>query len=591
MYSKPLLVLPRILVRLVLLIVLLIFLLSQNYAPGATVLSAPTTSPAHRAAIVHAASPLTPPCGTLNATPLSHVDTLAGWEVVAGTDSLSTTMIAVPGYDGQAVQLKYHLRTQGSAENWVQLKYVLPQPVLLPSGAHLRFFHRGTAINALQVGLITAQGNYFSFDMKNVTHTPWWTYVTWDVRGLKRGDQLFDFSIPITAVFISVKKINEDGVGGLGSFTVDELQYLDMAKRPVPVHFEPLTATTTTTVTQQAAAWIASQQYTATGLLRSWKEEAVDNAWLYDQALGLLVLSEAGYTIEATRLANRLHTLQNQDGSWYEGYQYLTAKPITKTVEMTITTVTTPTAVGAQAWAIYALARYAAKQVSLQAYQDARAGANWLAELQRSDGSLPAAPSEAGAPTEPNLDAWWAFKAAGYQAQAYQVQRFLLSEQPNRYVWDGALGRFRASPDAASAGSYAIFLDNQTWGAAFLRAVGRDTDARRALSYARWTLATTFNGGTSCGFDGAGPFAIWNEGTLQYVAVQGENSQYYWNEMVRQQESDGSLPGAPDGFEGYTVWLTRWHGIAPTAWLYFAGTSGPFNRIPSFVFLPGIEKS
>jgi hypothetical protein len=454
----------------------------------------------------------------------------------------------------------------------------------------LRFFYSGTTINALQVGLITAQGNYFSFDMKNVTHVPWWTYVSWDIQGFKQGNQLFDFNTPITAVFISVKKTDQDGDGGLGSFAIDELQYVDMVKRSVPDHFEPITATTTITVTQQAAAWIASQQYPATGLLKSWKEESVDYAWLYDQALGLIVLSEAGYTTKATQLANRLHTIQNKDGSWYEGYHYLTTKPITKTVGMTITTVTTPTAVGAQAWAVYALARYAAKQVSLQAYQDAREGAGWLAGLQRADGSVPAIPGESGAPTEPNLDAWWAFKATGYQAQAYHLQQFLLKEQSNQQVWDRAVGRFRASPDAASAGSYAIFLDNQTWGAAFLRAVGRDTDARRALSYARWTLAATSHDGRGiCGFDGAGPFSLWNEGTLQYIAVQGENSQYYWNEMIRQQASDGSLPGSSEEFEGYTVWLTRWHGIAPTAWLYFAGTGRPFNSIPSFVSLPLIR--
>ena len=39
----------------------------------------------------------------------------------------------------------------------------------------------------------------------------------------------------------------------------------------------------------------------------------------------------------------------------------------------------------------------------------------------------------------------------------------------------------------------------------------------------------------------------------------------------------GGVPGSPDRFAGYMVWLTRWHGVAPTAWLYFALTPGePF---------------
>ncbi|HEC35854.1 MAG TPA: hypothetical protein ENI39_04895 [Anaerolineae bacterium] len=40
---------------------------------------------------------------------------------------------------------------------------------------------------------------------------------------------------------------------------------------------------------------------------------------------------------------------------------------------------------------------------------------------------------------------------------------------------------------------------------------------------------------------------------------------------------EGSAAGSPDNFAGGGVWTTRWHGIAPTAWLYFALTPGePF---------------
>jgi hypothetical protein len=36
------------------------------------------------------------------------------------------------------------------------------------------------------------------------------------------------------------------------------------------------------------------------------------------------------------------------------------------------------------------------------------------------------------------------------------------------------------------------------------------------------------------------------------------------------------MPGAADDFVGGGVWTSRWHGVAPTAWLYFALTGGPF---------------
>ena len=199
-----------------------------------------------------------------------------------------------------------------------------------------------------------------------------------------------------------------------------------------------------------------------------------------------------------------------------------------------------------------------------------------MASLQREDGCLPALSGETTAPTEPNLGAWWALRVTGHYTQAHRLQDFLLRE-----VWDDDVGRFKAGPD-----EYQVFLDNQTWGAAFLRAVNRPADARRALSYARWALATFSGDGNVCGFDGAGPFSVWNEGTLQYAAARGENSQFYWEEMSDQQAPDGGMPGSPDDLQAYIVWLTTWHGVAPTAWLYFAGTGGPFPVIRPVAYLP-----
>ena len=458
------------------------------------------------------------------------------------------------------------------AFNWVQLRRDFDPPLDLSAGDHLRFFRQGTMTNTLEVGLVISDTNYIARPWNKATHVPWWTYGTWDFRDFCMDGQLYlDFG-QVQAIFISVTKSDKDDLGGLGSFTVDELQYLDIASRDVPSSFECVTAAPT--VTQQAAAWVADQWEDA-GLLKSWHEEPADFAWLYDQALGLIVLSETDPD-RAEQLATTLHNLQNDDGSWYAGYHYSTTLPITRTDR-----VTTDTPVGANAWTVYSLVYYFLRSGDTIAYQDALEGATWLSDLQQPDGSLPALPGQTTAPTEPNLDAWWAFQAVGYQTQAITLQNFLMNK-----VWDSDVGRFKASPD-----SYEIFLDNQTWGAAFLRAVGRKEDARKALSYARWTLAATSSDGRICGFDGAGPFSVWNEGTLQYIAAQGENSRYYWNQMVSQQASDGGMPGSPDSFRGYIVWLTRWHGIAPTSWLYLAGTCGPFPHPICRVYLPAIFKN
>lgn len=520
-----------------------------------------------------ALSSVDPPCGVLDGVMIDSLEVVGDWCVITGSGAISATLMTVTGHAGQALQLSYNLGITPGA--WVQLRRDFSPSLDLSAGDHLRFFHRGTTSNTLEVGLVSAAGeNYFGSPWDRATHVPTWTYATWNFRDFRKEGHPLPALSQVKAIFISVKKDGGDS-GGTGSFMVDELQYLNVASRTVPSEFEPVTASPT--VTQRAADWVADQQQPG-GLLKSWREESADYAWLYDQALGLIVLSESGHITGADRLAVRLHELQHPNGYWYAGYHYLDG-----------TEVVTTTPVGANAWTAYALTRYGVIRhgpslIHADAYVDARECAGWLASLQRDDGSLPALPGETTAPTEPNLDAWWAFQATGYCTQAQRLQNLLLGQ-----VWDPQIGRFKSSPD-----TYQIFLDNQTWGAALLSAIHREDDARRALSYARWTLGATSFDGAICGFDGAGPFSVWNEGTLQYVAARGENSPYYWEEMISQQALDGSLPGSPDGFQGYIVWLTPMRGVAPTSWLYFAGTGGPFHVAPycaSSIYLPLILRN
>ena len=166
----------------------------------------------------------------------------------------------------------------------------------------------------------------------------------------------------------------------------------------------------------------------AGGLLKSWDEDA-SYAWLYDQALALLVLTKTRVS-QARKLAETLQSLQNPDGSWYAGYDHLNNEPIDDP--------TRP--VGAIAWLVYALSQYAFRCCSSSAFQTAKRGAAWLAILQRQDGSLPALPGETTAPTEPNLDAWWAFRVTGYHEEADALQNYLLNE-----VWDSVIKRFKSS--------------------------------------------------------------------------------------------------------------------------------------------------
>ncbi|MGD9100810.1 MAG: hypothetical protein PVF45_10050, partial [Anaerolineae bacterium] len=297
-----------------------------------------------------------------------------------------------------------------------------------------------------------------------------------------------------------------------------------------------------------AAAWIASRQQPS-GLVWSWEEETPGKAWLYDQALALIVLSETDMDRAAT-LAATLAGLQNMDGSWYDGYYAGSATPLTLNKWE-----------GSVAWLVYALTRHVQAGGDPVHVTHAISGATWLKsrQAQFADGRVHNS-------TEATLDAWWAFQTTGFETEADQVERYLLQDawREDQKRWN------RGYQDPI------IVLDTQTWGASFAKAVGEPARGLAALSFAEYTLATTDFRGTIRGLDGAGPFSVWNEGTAQYVVAGGRGAQFYLDELRRQQRADGAMPGSPDDFWGGDVWLTRWHGIAPTAWLYFAETGGPF---------------
>jgi len=300
-------------------------------------------------------------------------------------------------------------------------------------------------------------------------------------------------------------------------------------------------------------------------LLKSWQEESDHFAYTYDQGLALIVLANTDLA-KARLIVEALNPLQNTDGSWYDNYDYVTQTP----------TGGFKKDIGPVAWWVFGLMRYYALETDKSrleaAYQNARKGAAWIASHQRSDGSIRIVRN--GVLQEPitewNISAWWALQATGYQVQADRLRDYLVNQ-----VWDSGMGRFKSSTN-----QYQIFLDAQTWGAAFLRAINNPTDARRALSYARAALVTTSSDESECGYDGAGPFSMWNEGTLQYIDQGGENSLLHLQDVIDQLAPDGGLPNSPDNFTGYIIWLSQWHGVAPTAWLYFAATGEPFKITP-----------
>jgi hypothetical protein len=483
----------------------------------------------------------------------------------------SGTVKAIAGHSDTALQLEYNLGAGNG--NWAQIRCDFDPPLDLSAYDHLRFDWRGDpdAANSLEVGLIDQAGitqRIFARGYHHVTHHYWWgqLVVPFNFLAPWTPDSTFDSS-QVAAFFLSVVKDPVDDVGSVGSIAIDNLNAYNVVSRTIPSDFS--TVATNTVASTAAAQWLTSQQQ-ATGLLKSWAEESTCTAHIYDQALALIVFSREGMWAQADALVAALAEAQNDNGSWSKSYDCNDDNfPCIHCQEWE----------GDIAWAVYAMSRYMDLGGAHPQAATARDhAADWLVtRINPADGCLIIDH------TEGTIDAWWALQAAGsdYRDEADQLKNCLLT-----YYWDDTMGRFKGGKDW-----WQPYLDNQTWGGAFLRAIGRGESARRALSYAYEVLRLPAQGGQIFGFDGqGGPWSVWNEGTGQYAATGGYQANDFVQEILAQQRPDGAVPGSPDDFTGGGVWTTRWHGVAPTAWLYFALNGEPFHPPPWKVWLPVVVK-
>jgi hypothetical protein len=465
----------------------------------------------------------------------------------------------IAGYSDTALELAYDLGNDDG--NWVQVRCNFDSPLDVSAYDHLRFDWRGDpdAANSLHVGLINpgdSQEFIFARGYHHAAHHYWWGQLVIPFTFLHPWTEGTSFDpSQVSAFFVSVVKDPVDDVGGAGSIAIDNLNAYNVISRTVPTSFS--TVTTNTVASTAAARCLASQQQ-GPSMLRSWAEESNCTAHTYDQALALIVFSREGMWTQADAIVEALVEAQNDDGSWFKSYDCS---------DSTFPCVHCHKWEGDVAWAVYALSRYLALGGTHPRARDAiDKGAAWLTTRLGTNGCLVIDH------TEGTIDVWWALQAAGpdYRDEADQLKNCLLT-----YYWDDTMGRFKGGKDW-----WQSYLDNQTWGGAFLRAVCQGEDARRALSYAYEVLRLPAQGGQLFGFDGqGGPWSVWNEGTGQYAAVGGRGADDFVQELLAQQRSDGCMPGSPDDFAGGGVWTTRWHGVAPTTWLYFAlNPDEPFPR-------------
>lgn len=486
---------------------------------------------------------------------------------VINSEGSTGTLMTITSDTGMALQLTYDLGN--SSGNWSQIRCEFDPPLDLSAFDHFRFNWHGdpNAANSLNVGLInpsvTNQEYIFARGYPHLTHQAWWAQLIIPFKFLSpwnNGEILNPNQV--SGIFIDVVKDRYDDVGGKGSITIDNLSAVNIGSRNIPADFE--TVKGNIAAANAAVNWIASRQ-TSTGLLQSWEETSC-NAWLHDQAMALIIFSHEEMWTKAYQLLDTLVAKQDENGAWANGYDCSTQKELSDDRRWE----------GSVAWMIYALNYYTGKGGSHpQAIASAQRAIDWLVtRIDPADHCLIINHAQG------TIAAWWALRSAGakYADDAAGLENCLLTK-----YWDEELGSLKAGQDWPD-----YYLDNQTLGAAFLKAIGENEKALRALSYAKETLWLTAQDGKTfllpaqsgqlSGLGSqAGSGSIWNEGVGQYIAVGGEGANELLTELLAQQRSDGALPGSPDEFVGLTVWMTRSAGISPTAWLFFALCGGPFT--------------
>jgi hypothetical protein len=364
----------------------------------------------------------------------------------------------------------------------------------------------------------------------------------------------------INRFFVVVKRPDQLSGGGSGQLAIDHLQADRAADWPRPEDFETVVVTDSSRI-DIAVNYVMNQKDNSTGLFTSWKQEPQPKAFLYDQALVLILLTREGEWAgsmpinsaaeQADNLVASLNSWQYEDGHWPRAWN----------LDLDIVLIDDEW-VGDQAWWITALMQYYNKSDNTSAYDAAQIGADWIID---SPGII--APSAEG-----TVDIWWAFMSAGHFDEADNVKDYLLTT-----VWDDSLGYWwRGYNDPVVA------MDAATWMGEFARTdiVNRPDMAKAALGFVRRTLITTDDSYSYYGFDGMGPVSIWGEGTAQFVSAGGEDAQDFLDMLLTLQQPDGGMPGSTDNWSGTGFgWLSTWTGLAPTVWLYFALTESPFKSV------------
>jgi hypothetical protein len=524
-----------------------------------------------------------------------------------------------PGCSGQSLSIAYDLRNQAmDGQSWVVVQRFFATPKDLTPYTHLRVALRGVNLRShetVEIKLKNDDNGIFTASLRSMTDLPVWRPIYLDFREFVRTGAVIDLT-RITGLEVGIARCDacevwdNPAIGEpeehTGALLIDEIGVVDLkpggAHRVVQTAFEtvnPLPAV------RAAAAAALRARGTASGagqhLVPAWFPEANPNFNTYAQAEALLVFmyeyehtGNVSFRNAANNLAGRLIALQIpegriQAGAWHTahfpgGGGLVTPNRATTPLvrcngdETIVADIDTCQWVGNVGWTLIALGKLRRSGI----YTDAAAldaaierGAAWTLR-QPQERNLPGYAGLVSLGIEGNISGYLGLVASGKQDESGGVT---LKNAIVTHGWDTAQRRFKAGArpeDAATA------IDvTGSWGALFLRSIGRVDDALASQGYASSVLrAQSFDGAIDGHGDIAGPYTPAVEFAAQAAAAGITDANAVMQELAALQLSvgyPGAFPGAADHWYGgpLSPWVTTMAGVSPTAWMYMALCCNP----------------
>ena len=311
-------------------------------------------------------------------------------------------------------------------------------------------------------------------------------------------------------------------------------------------------------------------QLNGTALLPSWMEEQPITYRSYDQALALILFSmefrRTGndvYANAATLLANHLLELpRSPSGGWYDAYN--------TSLEPVDSSALSASSIG---WMNIAFHQYIASilPTEVMAYKEAVKQGAYLLQIKQASFGInnPDFNGLVGENSLDNIAAYFGFIAANRQhpQETFGYNATAISDLMLEHMWDEQEGRITSGLNNSSTQDVA-----GGWSTQFLRHLGERDKALRNNTFAAKMMSTSTLDEQLEGIASNGPWQPSWEHTGMYSAAGGPNLEVFLNNALTL-SSGTLLPAHNDSLQELSQ--NSWHGIAPTAWIYF-GFSGGF---------------